>query len=135
MFSRVYPSCTSESTQNSPKYDAGLFDESTAHKSGLTLYPCSMRPNVPGNDPPPWAKAIFRLGNFSRTPPIKIEQIALDVSAGIPTSQGSQYFCISVSPIIFQGWINMEAFRDSATLKKSENSGSFKFLPFILVPI
>ena len=32
-----------------------------------------------------------------------IEHIALEVSAGIPTNQGSQYLPISFAPIIFHG--------------------------------
>jgi hypothetical protein len=40
--------------------------------------------------PPPWAKQTRRSGNRSSTPPKIIEQIALDSSAGMPTSQGSQ---------------------------------------------
>ena len=29
-----------------------------AHRSGRTSKPCSMRPMVPGNEPPPWAKPM-----------------------------------------------------------------------------
>ena len=70
----------------------------TAHRSGRASKPCSMRPSVPGNAPPPWANAIRSAGSRSSTPPKMSEQIASETSAGIPTSQGSQYFCIRSWP-------------------------------------
>jgi len=45
---------------------------------------------VAGKAPPPCANPILRDGNLSSTPPKMSEQIASDVSAGIPTSHGSQ---------------------------------------------
>src|SRR6516162_4314689 len=47
---------------------------------------------VNGNAPPPCANATRSVGNRSNTPPKIMEQIARDVSAGIATSHGSQYF-------------------------------------------
>lgn len=49
---RAVASCTSESVQILPKYLRGLTLLSTAHKSGRTLKPCSIRPIVKGNEPP-----------------------------------------------------------------------------------
>ena len=42
-------------------------------------------------------------GNRSNTPPKIIEQMANEVSAGMPTSQGSQYFGIRSLPIMSHG--------------------------------
>ncbi len=36
---------------------------------------------------PPWAKQTLSLGNLSKTPPKIIEQIAIVVSAGIPSEK------------------------------------------------
>ena len=36
---------------------------------------------------PPWAKQTLSFGNFSKTPPKIIEQIAMDVSEVIPESE------------------------------------------------
>ena len=49
------------------------------------------------------AKATFKFGSLSKPPPNIIEQIAREVSAGIPTNHGSQYFCILFCPIISHG--------------------------------
>ena len=62
-----------------------------------------MRPIVNGKAPPPWAKATRNLGNRSKTPPNIIEQMASEVSAGMPTSQGSQYFGMRSLPTMSQG--------------------------------
>ena len=93
-------SWTRESTQNLPTESLGLTLLSIAHRSGLHSYPCWILPIVPGKDPPPCAKATFRLGRRSNIPPKIIEQIARQVSAGIPTSHGSQYLLIFSWPII-----------------------------------
>jgi len=45
---------------------------------------------VAGNAPPPCANSTRSRGNRSNTPPKIIEQMDRHVSAGIPTSQGSQ---------------------------------------------
>jgi len=58
---------------------------------------------VNGNEPPPWANATRNFGKRSKTPLNIIEQIANEVSAGIPTSHGSQYFGIRFLPIMSQG--------------------------------
>ncbi len=40
----------------------------------------------------------FSLGKCLRTPPMSNEQMAVAVSAGIPTNQGNQYFeCLNIS--------------------------------------
>src|ERR1035437_7025437 len=96
-------SCVSESNQNFPKYSLGFFLLSTATRSGRESKPCSILPIVAGKLPPPCANATRSFGRRSSTPPNIIEQIASEVSAGIPTSQGSQYFCIFSCPIISQG--------------------------------
>ena len=49
------------------------------------------------------------------------------VSAGIPTSHGSQYFCISFSPAISQGCTKTAIPSDSHAAKNSKNSASPKF--------
>src|ERR1700677_4201207 len=87
-------SWTRLSTKNFPIKSLGDFLQSTAHKSGRDSKPCWILPKVKGKAPPPWAKATRSFGNCSKTPPKIIEQIARDVSAGIPTSQGSQYFAM-----------------------------------------
>ena len=66
----------------------------TATKSGRQRNPCSNRPSVVKNDPPAWLNITLKLGSRSKTPPKTNELAARDVSAGIPTSQGSQYFSI-----------------------------------------
>ena len=76
--------------------------------------PCSIRPNVKGNEPPPCAKATRKFGKAANTPPKIMEQMARLVSAGMPTSQGNQYFCICSSPIISQGCTNKAQFNFSA---------------------
>ncbi len=48
-------------------------------------------------------KATRNFGKRSKTPPKIIEQIASEVSAGIPTSHGSQYFGIRFLPTMSQG--------------------------------
>ena len=88
---------------------------SIATKSGRTLKPCSILPIVAGNEPPPCAKATRSLGNFSNIPPKIIEQIANDDSAGIPTNQGNQYFCIFSFDIISQGCTKIAAPNFSAS--------------------
>ena len=70
-------------------------------------------------------------GNLWRTPPMSRQQTAVAVSAGIPTSQGSQYLdmrppiwrsgwgCRSVSPptCMSQGWTNSTAPSSSQVLQ------------------
>ena len=46
-----------------------------AHRSGRTSNPCSIRPSVPGNEPPPWANAQ----------PASV--IAFDYNAGLTSEQ------------------------------------------------
>ena len=55
------------------------------------------------NDPPACEKLTLRLGYRSNIPPKIMEHMALVVSAGMPTSHGSQYFSIFSVPIISQG--------------------------------
>src|SRR5665213_466847 len=114
-------SCTNESSQNLPIYSLGLTLLSTATKSGRQLKPCSILPMVDGKEPPPCANATRSFGRRSNTPPNIIEQIASDVSAGIPTNQGSQYFVIFCSPIISQGCTNT-AISSLAQASKTGNS-------------
>jgi hypothetical protein len=76
-----------------------------------------MRPMVNGNAPPPWAKATRNFGNRSKTPPKIIEQIARHVSAGMPTSQGSQYLSIRSLPIMSHGWTKTAVFNCSAVFQ------------------
>ena len=76
---------------------------------------------VAGKAPPPWANATLKLGNFSNIPLKIIEQIALLVSAGIPTSQGSQYFSIWFFPIIFHGCTNIQEPKSAAASNIGKN--------------
>ena len=46
---------------------------------------------------------VDSFGYLSKMPPKIIEHIALDVSAGMPTSHGSQYLSMYCFPIMFQG--------------------------------
>src|SRR5690349_15603924 len=116
-------------------YFSGGKGLSTATRSGLQSKPCCILPIVKGNDPPPCAKATLNEGSFSNTPPNIIEQIALDVSAGMPTSQGSQYFCICFSPIISHG-CTKTAMPDSAHAWKTGNRfSSLRFHSFTCEPI
>ena len=48
-----------------------------------------------GKGPSAMCKHDLQIRIFVKDPPNIIEQMALDVSAGMPTSQGSQYFSIS----------------------------------------
>lgn len=69
-----------------------------------------------GNDPPPCANATRRPGIRSNTPPNTIEQMARLDSAGIPTSHGSQYFCMDDSPAMSHGCTNTHADRLATVL-------------------
>ena len=51
----------------------------------------------------------MRLGSFLNIPENIMEHMARDVSAGMPTNHGNQYFCISFLPIISQGCTKMAA--------------------------
>ena len=108
---------------------------STAQRSGRTWNPCSIRPIVAGKDPPPWAKQIRSRGRRSSTPPKISEQIASDVSAGIPTSHGSQYFDIRSLPSTSQGWTNTAAPSASAARKTGKSAGWSRFQSFTWLPI
>src|SRR5690554_255048 len=103
MYFNMSISCVIQSIQNLPKYVLGFTSLSIATKSGLQLNPCSILPIVGINDPPACEKHTLKLGNFSNVPLNIKEHAARDVSAGIPTSHGSQYFSISSKPIIFHG--------------------------------
>src|SRR5258705_4767301 len=94
-----------------------------------------MRPIVPGKAPPPWANAIRSRGSRSRTPPKISEQMASESSAGIPTSQGSQYLRIRSSPTMSQGWTKTAAPSSAARAKIGNNAGSERFQAFTCVPI
>ena len=93
--------------QNFPKYFFGSTGLSIATRSGRQSKPCLIRPMVGRNDPPACAKFTRKLGNLSKIPPKIIEQIAREVSAGIPTSHGNQYRCMLFCPIMFQGCTNI----------------------------
>lgn len=98
----------------------------TAHKSGRHTCPCSTRPIVAGNDPPPCANATdnhnqyqllylslsyfapFKFGYLSKIPPKIMEQMARLDSAGIPTSHGSQYYTQTI-PLNFSLTLSLTA--------------------------
>src|SRR6056300_1071706 len=103
MYSSIWGSCTNESSQNLPMYAFGAIGLSMAQRSGRTSNPCCTRARVAGKDPPPCAKATRSLGRRSKTPPKIIEQMANELSAGIPTNQGNQYFVIFSFAIMSQG--------------------------------
>src|SRR5947208_5078397 len=92
-----------EKDASAPRYFRGFVLFSVETKSGRTWNACSMRPIVNGNAPPPCAKATRSFGNRSKTPPKIIEQMANDVSAGMPTSHGSQYFGMRSLPNMSHG--------------------------------
>src|SRR6185436_17845178 len=96
-------SCVILSTQNLPRYFTGSTLLSMATRSGRHSKPCCILPNVERKEPPACAKLTLNRGRRSKIPPKIIEQMAREVSAGIPTSQGSQYRDIFFSPIMFQG--------------------------------
>ena len=82
-----------------------------------------MRPKVPGNDPPPWAKQIRRLGSRSRTPPKIIDAIAIADSVGMPISHGSQYFRIRSGASMSHGWTKTAAPRLGGCEEREELRG------------
>ncbi len=82
--------------------------ENAMKEARTSSTPCHLR-TVPGKLPPPWANMTRSLGSFSKMPPKMKEQIAMQVSMGMPTSQGSQYFLVNCSRGIFQGWMNTHA--------------------------
>src|SRR3954469_2498811 len=117
------------------RYADGGRGLSTATRSGRAWKPCSIRPSVPGNAPPPCANAIRSAGKRSRTPPKITEQIARDSSAGMPTSHGSQYCCICACPIMSQGCTNTAAPSSAAREKIGNRAGSERFHSLTWVPI
>lgn len=54
-----------------------------------TIVPCSAKEQVFHKEYylPPCAKQTFSLGNFSKIPPIIMEQMAMVVSAGMPKNK------------------------------------------------
>src|SRR6266478_2667167 len=117
------------------RYADGGCGLSTATRSGRGRKPCSIRPNVPGKAPPPCAKAIRRRGRRSRTPPKMTEQTASETSAGMPTSQGSQYFRILASPIMSQGWTKIAAPSSAARANTGNRAPSERLHSFTCEPI
>ncbi len=61
--------------------------------------------------------------------------MASETSAGIPTSQGSQYFRIRASPIMSQGWTKTAAPSSAAAAKTSNSAGSLRFQSLTWLPI
>src|SRR2546427_823848 len=117
------------------RYADGGCGLSTATRSGRARKPCPIRPNVPGKAPPPCANAIRRRGRRSRTPPEMTEQMASETSAGMPTSQGSQYFRILASPIMSQGWTKIAASNSAARANTGNRAASERFQSFTWEPI
>src|SRR5882762_1615271 len=117
------------------RYADGGCGLSTATRSGRARKPCSIRPNVPGKAPPPCANAIRRRGRRSRKPPKMREQMASETSAGMPTSQGSQYFRILASPIMSQGWTKIAAPSSAARANTGKRAASDRFQSFAWEPI
>src|SRR6266404_4413839 len=117
------------------RYADGGCGLSTATRSGRARKPCSIRPNVPGKAPPPCANAIRKRGRRSRTPPKMTEQMASETSAGMPTSQGSQYFRILASPIMSQGWTKIAASNSAARANTGNRAASERFQSFTWEPI
>ena len=76
-----------------------------------------------GNAPPPCENATRKFGKRSKTPPNIIEQIASEVSAGIPTSHGSQYFGIRSVPIMSHGCTKIAALSCSAVFQTTSRDG------------
>ena len=64
-----------------------------------------------------------------------MEQMARLVSAGMPTSQGSQYFGIFDLAIHHQGCTNRLMFRSCIASKIGNSSGWFRFQLFTWLPI
>src|SRR3954469_264348 len=116
-------------------YSEGGCGLSTATRSGRAWNPCSMRPSVPGKAPPPCAKQMRKDGSRSSTPPKITEQMASETSAGIPTSHGSQYFCIFDCPIMSQGWTKTAAPRAAARENTGKSAGSERFRSLTCDPI
>ena len=90
----------------------------------------------PGKAPPPWAKAIRSRGSRSSTPPKMTEQMARETSAGIPTSQGSQYLrmraCAHHVPGMHE---DGGAQRLGAGSKTGKSAGSERFQSLTCEPI
>ncbi len=53
--------------------------------------------------------------------------MASAISAGMPTSQGIQYFFIRASPSMSQGWTKTAAPSSAAASKTGKSSGSSRF--------
>ena len=90
---------------------------------------------VPGNAPPPWAKQILRRGRRSSTPPKITQQMASAVSAGIPTSHGSQYLAIRSRPSMSHGCTKTAACSASAAWNTGNSAGWSRFHSFTWLPI
>ena len=120
-------SCTQESKNSRSRYSRGLRALSVATRSGRMRKPCSMRPIVYGNAPPPWAKHTRSFGRRSSTPPKIRQQAARDCSAGMPTSHGSQYFGMVSRPIMSHGCTRIAAPRSAAASKNGNSSGASRF--------
>ena len=75
-----------------------------------------------------YAASTLSLGSRSNIPPKIIEQIANEVSAGIPTNQGNQYFCILSWPIISQGWTKTHISNSWQAWKTGNKFSSFNSL-------
>ena len=112
------------STQKRPRYSRGLFGLSTATRSGRHLHPCSIRPSVARKDPEAWLNMTRKFGYRSNTPEKTMEQAAREVSAGMPTSQGSQYLVIISLPIMSHGWTMMHIPSRSQASQIAWNRGS-----------
>src|SRR5690554_2722601 len=92
-----------QSIQTLTKRSLAFTSLSRATMPAPQLSPYSILPMVGINEPPAWEKQTLSLGSFSNVPLNINEQAAHEVSAGIPTNQGSQYFLISSKPIMFHG--------------------------------
>ena len=75
------------------------------------------------------------LGKRSSTPPIRMEQTAAAVSAGIPTSQGSQYLAILPPIAMSQGWTKSAAPSSSHALYTGSRVRESSMVPSQLDPI
>jgi len=89
---------------------------------------------VAGNEPPPCAKTIRKFTHRSSTPEKNQRTNRPRGFGGIRPSHGSQYFCISRSPII--SWCTKPPFRSvSQALKKSKNWWFAQLIYWTFVPI
>ena len=103
------------------------------YQVGSYLKPCSILPKYRERTTT-MRESNASFGNCSNTPPKIREQIALVVSAGIPTNQGSQYSCVRFTHHI-PGMNKEGAIHFFRSFKEGKNSFSPRFFPFTLVPI